>query len=117
MSPSYQRILCPVDFDENSLAALNAATDLARRSDGTVFVLHVVPMIVQPTAMPVYVDIYKSQEETAWARLKGLARKTLTGVKYELLVHMGEPATSIISIEKKVKPDLLVMATHAHRHA
>jgi nucleotide-binding universal stress UspA family protein/predicted transcriptional regulator len=115
MSPSYQRILCPIDFDDNSIAALNAATDLARRSDGTVFVLHVVPMIVQPTAMPVYVDIYKSQEETAWARLKDVARKTLTGVKYELLVHMGEPAGSIISIEKKVKPDLLVMATHGRR--
>jgi len=115
MSPSYQRILCPIDFDENSLAALAAAADLARSSDGTVFVLHVVPMIVQPTAMPVYVDIYKSQEETAWARLKEIARKDLAGVKYELLVHMGEPAGSIIRIEKKVKPDLLVMATHGRR--
>jgi len=115
MSPSYQRILCPIDFDENSLAALAAAADLARSSDGTVFVLHIVPMIVQPTAMPVYVDIYKSQEETAWARLKEIARKDLAGVKYELLVHMGEPAGSIIRIEKKVKPDLLVMATHGRR--
>ena len=78
--PPYQRILCPIDFDDNSLAALAAAVDLARRSDGTVFVLHVVPMIVQPTAMPVYVDIYKSQEETAWNRLKDIARKDLAGV-------------------------------------
>jgi nucleotide-binding universal stress UspA family protein len=115
MSPSYQRILCPIDFDENSLAALNAAADLARRADGTVFVLHVVPMIVQPTAMPVYVDIYKSQEETAWARLKEIARKDLAGIKYELLVQMGEPAGSIIRIEKKVKADLVVMATHGRR--
>jgi len=111
----YQRILCPIDFDENSLAALAAAADLARRSDGTVFVLHVVPMIVQPTAMPVYVDIYKSQEETAWARLKDIARKDLAGVKYELLVHMGEPAGSIIRMEKKVNADLVVMATHGRR--
>src|SRR5579862_7981764 len=77
MSLPYQRILCPIDFDDNSIAALGTAADLARRSDGTVYVLHVVPMIVQPTAMPVYVDIYKSQEETAWARLKDLARKDL----------------------------------------
>lgn len=115
MSSSYQRILCPVDFDENSLAALNAAADLARRSDGTVFVLHVVPMIVQPTAMPVYVDIYKTQEETAWTRLKEIARKDLSGLKYELLVHMGEPAGTILRTEKKVNPDLLVMATHGRR--
>jgi nucleotide-binding universal stress UspA family protein/predicted transcriptional regulator len=115
MSFPYQRILCPVDFDENSLAALSAASDLARRSDGTVYVLHVVPMIVQPTAMPVYVDIYKSQEETAWARLKDIARKDLAGVKYELLVQMGEPAGTIIRAEKKLSPDLVVMATHGRR--
>jgi nucleotide-binding universal stress UspA family protein/predicted transcriptional regulator len=115
MSVSYQRILCPIDFDENSLSALNAAADLARNSDGTVYVLHVVPMIVQPTAMPVYVDIYKSQEETAWGRLKDIARKDLAGIKYELLVHMGEPAGSIIRIEKKVNADLVVMATHGRR--
>src|SRR5579872_3772567 len=110
MSPLYQRILCPIDFDENSMAALNAATDLARRSDGTVFVLHVVPMIVQPTAMPVYVDIYKSQEETAWARLKDVARTNLAGLKYELMVTMGEPAGSIIKMQKKVDAGLIVMA-------
>ncbi len=115
MSPAYQRILCPVDFDENSLAALGTAADLARRSDGTVFVLHVVPMIVAPTAMPVYVDLYKSQEEAAWARLKEFARKDLAGVKYELLVQMGEPAGTILRAEKKVSPDLLVMATHGRR--
>jgi|HubBroStandDraft_5_1064220.scaffolds.fasta_scaffold47885_2 acetoin utilization protein AcuB len=115
MSPTYQRILCPIDFDENSLAALAAAADLARRSDGTVFVLHVVPMIVAPTGMPVYVDLYKSQEETAWARLKDFARKDLAGVKYELLVQMGEPAGTILRTEKRVNPDLLVMATHGRR--
>jgi len=115
MSLPYQRILCPIDFDDNSLAALGTAADLARRSDGTVYVLHVVPMIVQPTAMPVYVDIYKSQEETAWVRLKDLARKDLAGVKYELLVAMGEPAGTIIRSERKVKADLIVMATHGRR--
>jgi universal stress protein A len=115
MSLPYQRILCPIDFDDNSLAALRTAADLAQRSDGTVYVLHVVPMIVQPTAMPVYVDLYKSQEETAWARLKDLARKDLAGTKYELIVKMGEPAGTIIRAEQKVKADLIVMATHGRR--
>jgi nucleotide-binding universal stress UspA family protein/predicted transcriptional regulator len=115
MSFLSQRILCPIDFDENSLSALSAAADLARRSDGIVYVLHVVPMIVQPTAMPVYVDIYKSQEETAWGRLKDIARKELAGVKCELLVQMGEPAATIVRAERKVKPDLVVMATHGRR--
>ncbi len=111
----YKRILCPIDFDENSLAALDAAADLARHSDAIVFVLHVVPMIIQPTGMPVYVDIYKSQEQVAWARLRDLARKNLAGIKYELMVQMGDPAGSILQAERKVRSDLLVLATHGRR--
>lgn len=115
MALPYKRILCPIDFDENSLAALDTASDLARHSDATVFVLHVVPMIIQPTGMPVYVDIYKSQEQVAWVRLRELARKSLAGVKYELMVQMGDPAGSILHAEKKIHPDLLVLATHGRR--
>ncbi len=111
----YKRILCPLDFDENSVTALKAAVDLAHQSDGTVYVLHVVPMIIQPTGMPVYVDLYKSQEETAWTKLRDLARKHLVGAKYELLVQMGDPAGTILRAEHKVAPDLVVMATHGRR--
>ncbi len=115
MALPYKRILCPIDFDENSLAALDTAADLARHCDATMFVLHVVPMIIQPTGMPVYVDIYKSQEQVAWARLRELARKSLAGIKYELMVQMGDPAGSILHAERKVRPDLIVMATHGRR--
>lgn len=115
MAFPYKRILCPVDFTENSIAALRSAAALAHAFDGTAYVLHVVPMIIQPTGMPVYVDLYKSQEETAWARLRELARKYLSGAKYELLVQMGDPAKTILLAEKKVSPDLLVMTTHGRR--
>ncbi len=115
MSFPYERILCPIDFDDNSLAALNTAADLARRADGIVYVLHVVPMIVQPTAMPVYVDIYKSQEEAASNRLKDIARSNLAGIKHELIVQMGEPAMTIINVQKKMNAGLIVMATHGRR--
>lgn len=111
----YKRILCPLDFDENSVTALNAAVDLAHQADGTVYALHVVPMIMQPTGMPVYVDLYKSQEEAAWTKLRDLARKHLAAVKYELLVQMGDPAGAILRVERKVSPDLIVMATHGRR--
>jgi hypothetical protein len=66
MSSPYHRILCPIDFDDNSLAALRAAADLVQRFDGTIFVLHVGPMFAQPIAMPTYVDMYKSQKERHW---------------------------------------------------
>ena len=53
MAFPYRKILCPVDFDENSMAALEAAAEIAHSNDGTVFVLHVVPMVIPPTGMPV----------------------------------------------------------------
>lgn len=115
MSFPYKRILCPIDFDENSLAALVVAAQFAKHNDGTVFVLHVVPMIIPPTGMPVYVDMYKSQEETARDKLREVARKYLPGVKYELTTHVGDPAGAIVKTAKKLVPDVLVMSTHGRR--
>jgi Universal stress protein family len=51
--------MTPVDFDETAEAALDAAARIAAESQGTVFVLHLVPMVMAPTSMPNYVDIYK----------------------------------------------------------
>lgn len=115
MAQQFCRILCPVDFDDNSMHALDTAADLARENNGTLFLLHVVPMIVPPTGMPVYVDLYKGQEETARAKLLEIAHKRLAGIKYELLVHTGEPAGSILNAEKKTNADVIVMATHGRR--
>jgi len=79
MTHPFQRILCPVDFDDNSMQALDTAANLARENNGTVFVLHVVPMIIAPTGMPVYVDLYKGQEEAARTKLLEVAHKRLGG--------------------------------------
>lgn len=38
------KILCPIDFDVNSLAALDLAHDLVRENGGTVYALHVVKL-------------------------------------------------------------------------
>jgi nucleotide-binding universal stress UspA family protein len=115
MSLPYRKILCPVDFDENSIAALETAAELARHYDATVYVLHTVPMIIPPTSMPVYVDLYKGQEDTARKNLLELARKHLAGIKYEIMVNMGEPAGSILKAERGIGADLLVMSTHGRR--
>ena len=115
MAYPFRRILCPVDFDDNSMQALDTAADFARESDGTVFVLHVVPMILAPTGMPIYVDLYKGQEETARAKLLEIAHKRLDGLKYEVLTHTGEPAGAILNAEKKTSADVIVMATHGRR--
>jgi len=115
MTQQFSRILCPVDFDDNSMQALDTAANLARENNGTVFVLHVVPIIVEPTGMPIYVDLYKGQEEAARAKLLEIAHKQLGGVKYEIVIHTGEPAGAILNAEKKTNADVVVMATHGRR--
>ena len=115
MSYPFRRILSPVDFDENSLAALDVAAQIARDNDGIVLLFHVVPMIVAPTGMPIYVDLYKGQEEAAREKLKEVATKRLRGVKHELLTQMGETAGAILSAARRHAADLIVMATHGRR--
>ena len=86
MSFPFRRILSPVDFDDNSLAALEVAAQLARQNDGTVLPFHVVPMVVAPTGMPVYVDIYKGQEELAKEKLRQIAAKRLQGTDGKIVL-------------------------------
>jgi nucleotide-binding universal stress UspA family protein/predicted transcriptional regulator len=115
MAFPFRRILCPVDFDDSSMYALETAANLCRQNDGTIFLLHVVPMIILPTGAPVYVDLYKGQEEVALKSLEGIARKQLAGLKYELMTRIGNPPEIIINAEKAMRADLLVMATHGRR--
>jgi nucleotide-binding universal stress UspA family protein len=115
MAFPYRRILAPVDFDDNSSSALDAAAQIARQNDGVVLVFHVMPIMISPAGMPVYVDVYRGQEESAHARLGEIARKHLTGLKYEIFTHIGDPAGSILRAEKRLAADLIVIATHGRR--
>lgn len=115
MSFPYRRVLVPVDFDGQSIAAIETAAQIVRQNDGVALVMHVVPMMIPPTGMPGYVDLYRGQEETARVRLTELAHRHLAGLKYELFVHVGEPAASILRAEKRLAADLVVMATHGRR--
>jgi acetoin utilization protein AcuB len=44
-----------------------------------------------------------------------VAAKRLQGIKYELLIHRGEPASAIIRTAKRSAADVIVMATHGRR--
>jgi nucleotide-binding universal stress UspA family protein/predicted transcriptional regulator len=113
MAFPFRNILCPVDFDENSLDAVDTSANLARQNDATVYVLHVVPILYVGT--PAYVDLYKGQEEIARGKLQEIAHSRLAGLKYELLTDIGDPAGVILKTEKMTGADLVVMATHGRR--
>jgi universal stress protein A len=115
MSYPFRRILCPIDFDDNSLAALDVAAHIARDNQGTVVLAHIVPMVVPPTGMPVYVDIYKGQEEAAQERMREIATRRMHGVEHSIVTMMGEPSGAILRLARRYAVDLIVMATHGRR--
>jgi nucleotide-binding universal stress UspA family protein len=115
MAFPFKRILAPVDFDPSSMKALDLAAKLARQNDATVFVLHIVPVDMDVSGMPQYVDLIKRQESLDRDKLTALAKQHLADVKWEILDEMGEPADVITGTAAKLPADLIVMVTHGRR--
>lgn len=115
----FLRILSPVDFHENSLAALEYAAQFARQYDATVYLLHVVPT----DELHLHREVYRPEEgggaDVQWAekvskeKLHEIAQERLSGgIRYEILTRVGEAAKSILETAEEVGAELIVMATH-----
>jgi nucleotide-binding universal stress UspA family protein len=125
------RILCPIDFDANSLAALDLARDLARLNGGTLYVLHIVRLSERAAAArqngapegngrsiaPLVTSARSLVERTrqfyfAQLRFDELVRAPLGDVKYRLLLRSGNPAQQILDVAGELNAQMLVMATN-----
>ena len=112
MAFPYRRILCPVDFDDNSRNALDAAIEISRHFRAAIFLVHAVPLIAQYGEVPLPVDIYLDEQKAALAKLDELAEQKLSGIEHKTAVYTGDVAGSILQAVNQFQPDLLVMATH-----
>jgi universal stress protein A len=108
----FKKILCPIDFDDNSIAALQYARDLARQNDATLHILHVVYMPLGGPHFPL--EPYPAvSEDPSKLELQKIAREHLDGrVRYELAIRTGKPAEAINQVAEDFDVDLIVMATH-----
>jgi universal stress protein A len=115
----FLRILSPVDFHENSLAALEYAAQFARQSDATIYLLHVIPT----DELHLHREVYRPEEgggaDVRWAekvskeKLQEVAQQRLSdGVRHETLTRVGDAAKSILAAAEEVGAELIVMATH-----
>jgi nucleotide-binding universal stress UspA family protein len=111
----YKRILCPVDFDDNSVYAVKEAGELARLMAAEVCLLHVV--WINPLATEGFMlgELQESQIKHARAKLEEISKRELTAVRHENSVELGDPANVILAMEEKSGADLVVMATHGRR--
>ena len=112
MAFPYKTILCPLDFDENSLVALDRAVELARHFDSSLILLHVLPLVISLGEVAPLAGMYEDQEKAARAKLADIAKQKLAGLKHVEHVYVGDVIESILNAQNKHQSDLMVMATH-----
>jgi nucleotide-binding universal stress UspA family protein len=120
----FRKIICPVDFSEPSLEALQAASELATHFQGKLFVMHVVPpvpMPYQPIAAPApeleptfHVPSYQLKLTNSSERaLKDLIDQHISpDLTVQAVVSTGDAATEIMATAEKEEADVIVIATH-----
>ena len=116
-----ERILCPIDFSEFSVAAYEYASSLAQRYGAKLFVQHVVEMWRHPSAyFSVRVDLYAEFLQLFLTRaeeeLQTFVRShAQNGVRPETVIREGLATDSILSLADEQKISLIVMGTHGRR--
>ena len=99
----WTKVLCPVDFSEESRAALRVAADLARRFGAELTLFHAeapTSRLQAATASDGQLADWKREAE----RLGVTRAATATAA--------GEPQTAIVDLAAKGRYDLVVMGTH-----
>jgi universal stress protein A len=110
----FRKILCPVDLDDdNSLAALEYALDLAQKNGAALYVLHVARTPAPDMDAPVAIGPHPHWERAAQEWLEKVAGKRLDGrVAYQVIIRSGIAETVIMQVAAELNADLIVMATH-----
>jgi len=119
-----KRILAPTDFSAPSLAAIDHAVDLARMFDAEVILLFVQeapyfgpepdPYVVSPNFRLLFAEHQRVVREQMSALHARLGKR---GARCRALLGEGNAAAQILATARKVKADLIVMATHGRTGA
>jgi nucleotide-binding universal stress UspA family protein len=115
----FKRIVVPVDFSASSLHALEFAADLAKPVDAELVVL----FVIEPVLYVVPDDagaqggalaqLASDQRRSANAELARIQRRyARRGLRVRAEVQNGVPPRVIVETAKRLKANLIVMATH-----
>lgn len=104
MKSIISRILCPIDFSEQSTAAFEYAQELAIATKATLLLCHAFDR-------PVSWDL-GDQTEPADATLKQKMLDVESTLPLERFLHAGEPGKVICWLADDQSCDLIIMGTH-----
>jgi nucleotide-binding universal stress UspA family protein len=113
----FKRLLCPIDFSESSLAALEFAFSLAQEGDAELTLLHVFewpaegePLTTRSFTVPEY---HQERERDATARLQELVPDSIRDwCRPNTRLAHGKAYREILGIATEDSADLIVMGVH-----
>lgn len=111
-------IACCTDFSENADRAVAAAGDLARRFDGALFILHVLPPVVNPVLTEAeWIPPEEAPRETILMQLQERMQERYgstmpDGVVPQFIVLDGHVSTEILAFLEERGVDLVVMGSY-----
>ena len=113
----FWKVLCPIDFSEHSLAALDVALKMVQQNDAALCLLNVAPIPAGAAGFqPVPMDPYPYVEKDRREQLEKLARERIpAAVRCETLVISGDPAERVLETARGLNADLIVMGTHGRK--
>jgi nucleotide-binding universal stress UspA family protein len=114
----FKRILCPVDFSESSLKALEYGLTLAKETDAELVVMHVIENLAGPRHLeqltnPSIVGYLRLSEEQALTRLREVVPKDAhTWCTPRELLVTGKPYEEILRVAREQDMHLIVIGVH-----
>jgi nucleotide-binding universal stress UspA family protein/quercetin dioxygenase-like cupin family protein len=110
--PDIRLILHPTDFSENSLPAFQAACSLARDSDASLLVLHVMMPSASPLMQGPPPDPFRAFESQGSHAQLPWPQTSDPRIRVEHRLAEGEPAEEILRVCEALHSDIIVMGTH-----
>jgi len=112
-----QRVLCPVDFGDASMAALELAASIASEGDADLTVLHVLepgadadPLTSRPITVPEY---HQLRHDQACTQLKSMIDSDMREwCRPSTRIVRGKPYREILGVAAEDEADLIVMGIH-----
>ena len=117
--PQYKKVLFCTDFSENADYAFDFAYGIAKRDEGLLYILHIIPRNSNQAYAESFVameDLEKIQRavegDVANNYNERYVNKIANEIAYELVTKTGREDEEILEFAKKERADLIVMGTH-----
>jgi nucleotide-binding universal stress UspA family protein len=117
--PKYKKVLFCTDFSENSDYAFEFAFGIAKRDDGLLYILHVIPHIPNQEMLRSYVsgDILRNIQKDLVQELddnykEHYTKKIEDAVRFEVVTKSGREGEEILKFAKDEQVDIIVVGTH-----